>query len=169
MSLIVTALLSAGPSLLRLFGDSKGGHVQQVTDTLATVLDATQGRPAEERQAEIESQLNQLDPNIVQEVKSGLAQIEAERENNRLNHDLGMHTEQQKTIRSSQDIQGTRPAIANRHSYFTALYLFVFEGLEAFSYGTGANWEIATLLASPTLAWFGFRTWDKFSRQGATR
>ena len=56
----------------------------------------------------------------------------------------------------------------NRHSYYTMLYVCAFEVAEAFGYGTGASMELAMLIASPTLAYFGFRTFDKFSKQGAS-
>lgn len=166
---LLSALLIAGPSLLRALGDSKGGNFKTATDNLARVLDTVNGEPTQTQQQQIEAAAAQIDPAIMQEIQLELAKIEAVREQNLLTHHLGMHTQQQKTIRSSQDVSGTRPKIANRHSWITAVYIVGFEALSAFGHGSGASWEIATLLASPVLAWFGFRTWDKFSRQGATK
>lgn len=165
MGTLISLLLSAGPTVIRMFGQSKGGNTEAVAETVADLIDSSNGKPTE---AQMQAMVKSLDPVAIKELQLGLAQIEAEREKNQLDHDLGMHKAQQATIQSI-DVKGVRPEIANRHSWFTVLYLFVFEGAAIFGKGTGANWEVATLIAAPTLAWFGFRTWDKFSKQGATK
>jgi hypothetical protein len=168
MTSIIAALLSAGPSLIRLFGSSKGGTTEYVAETIADVVEKVQGNPnSTESVAKVQAVVDSLDPSEVIQLKIGLEKVAAEREKAVLDHDLGMHQAQQQTLQS-KDIKGVRPAIANRHSWFTVIYIVIFELLAAFDKGTGPNWEIAMLIASPTLAWFGFRTWDKFSKQGAT-
>jgi hypothetical protein len=169
MAPIITTLLTAGPALIRMFGQSKGGNTEFVAETIADVVERVQGEPShpETKAAKIQAVVDSLDPAEVTQLKISLAQINASREKAVLEHDLGMHQAQQKTLQSL-DIKGVRPQIANRHSWFTIAYLIGFEGLAAFGKGTGANWEIATLIAAPTLAWFGFRTWDKFSKQGSS-
>jgi hypothetical protein len=164
---LITTLISAGPALIRMFGQSKGGNTEFVAETIAEVVEKVKGLPNAEKTAKIQAVVDSLDPNEVTQLKISLAQINASREKAALDHDLGMHQAQQKTLQST-DIKGVRPAIANRHSWFTIAYIISFEALAAFGKGTGANWEIATLIAAPTLAWFGFRTWDKFSRQGSS-
>ncbi|WP_299072850.1 hypothetical protein [uncultured Paraglaciecola sp.] len=164
MAPIISLLLSAGPSIIRMFGKAKGGKAETVAEEVASFIDGNNGKPT---QAQMQDMVKNLDPEVMKDLEIGLAQIAAEREKNHLEHDLGMHQAQQTTLQSV-DIKGIRPEIANRHSWFTCLYLFMFEGAAAFDYGSGANWEVATLIAAPTLAWFGFRTWDKFSKQGAS-
>jgi len=172
MSLLATAGISAlikyGPSLIRLFGERKGGATEKVAHTIANVVEAVNGDTSPSSVAKVKATVDSLPPEVVGEIELGLAQIEAEREKARLTHDLGMHAEQQETLRSGKEIKTFRPEIARRHSWFTVAYIFVMELLNAFDYGSGANWEIALLIASPVLAWFGFRTWDKFSKQGAS-
>lgn len=172
MSLLATAGISAlikyGPSLIRLFGERKGGATEKVAHTIANVVEAVNGDTSPSSVAKVKATVDSLPPEVVGEIELGLAQIEAEREKARLTHDLGMHTQQQETLRSGKEIKTFRPEIASRHSWFTVAYIFVMELLNAFDYGSGANWEIALLIASPVLAWFGFRTWDKFSKQGAS-
>jgi len=172
MSLLATAGISAlikyGPSLIRLFGERKGGATEKVAHTIADVVEAVNGDTSPSSVAKVKATVDSLPPEVVGEIELGLAQIEAEREKARLTHDLGMHAEQQETLRSGKEIKTFRPEIARRHSWFTVAYIFVMELLNAFDYGSGANWEIALLIASPVLAWFGFRTWDKFSKQGAS-
>ncbi|MCG7654679.1 hypothetical protein MHN00_14060 [Alteromonas sp. Cnat2-8] len=172
MSLLATAGISAlikyGPSLIRLFGERKGGATEKVAHTIADVVEAVNGDTSPSSVAKVKATVDSLPPEVVGEIELGLAQIEAEREKARLTHDLGMHTQQQETLRSGKEIKTFRPEIARRHSWFTVAYIFVMELLNAFDYGSGANWEIALLIASPVLAWFGFRTWDKFSKQGAS-
>jgi hypothetical protein len=162
---LVTTLLAAGPTVLRLIGKATGGKTEFAAEKIAELIDGKPGKPTE---ASMQAMVKSLDPLAIQELSVSLAQIEADKQKAALDHDLGMHQAQQDTIQSV-DIKGVRPEIANRHSWFTAIYLFAFEAGAAFGYGTGANWEVATLLAAPTLAWFGFRTWDKFSKQGASK
>jgi len=164
----ISALIKYGPSLIRLFGERKGGATEKVAHTIANVVEAVNGDTSPSSVAKVKATVDSLPPEVVGEIELGLAQIEAEREKARLTHDLGMHTQQQETLRSGKEIKTFRPEIARRHSWFTVAYIFVMELLNAFDYGSGANWEIALLIASPVLAWFGFRTWDKFSKQGAS-
>ena len=164
----ISALIKYGPSLIRLFGERKGGATEKVAHTIADVVEAVNGDTSPSSVAKVKATVDSLPPEVVGEIELGLAQIEAEREKARLTHDLGMHTQQQETLRSGKEIKTFRPEIALRHSWFTAAYIFLMELLNAFDHGDGANWEIALLIASPVLAWFGFRTWDKFSKQGAS-
>ena len=164
----ISALIKYGPSLIRLFGERKGGTTEKVAQTIADVVEAVNGDTSPSSVAKVKATVDSLPPEVVGEIELGLAQIEAEREKARLTHDLGMHTQQQETLRSGKEIKTFRPEIARRHSWFTVAYIFVMELLNAFDHGNGANWEIALLIASPVLAWFGFRTWDKFSKQGAS-
>jgi hypothetical protein len=168
MAPLINTLLTMGPSLIRLFGQSKGGKTEVVAETLADVVNAVQGKPLNEQNKSLTSAIHGLPTDILKEIELGLAKIEAERENNRMQHDLGMHQAQQSTLQS-RDIKGVRPAIASRHSWFTIGYISVMELASLFDKGSGANMEIAIAIASPTLAWFGFRTWDKFSNQGASK
>ncbi|GAB5378982.1 MAG: hypothetical protein Alis3KO_00830 [Aliiglaciecola sp.] len=165
--LIIKTLLHAGPALLRLVGDSKGGQVGEIAEVAAKALEATHDKPQSTRAAALDIATKGIPKELLIELQVALADIEAQREKNVLDHDLGMHESQQQTLRSN-GIQGVRPGIANRHSWFVIAYLFLFEAAAVLDYGTGASWEIATLIASPTLAWFGFRTWDKFSLKGAS-
>lgn len=168
MAPIIQALLTAGPGLIRLFGQSKGGTVESVAEIAASTMENTNNAKTPHAQEKaLEAALAHAPESVLVELKMGLAEIDAKREKNVLDHDLGMHKAQQATLQS-KDIKGVRPEIASRHSWFTVAYVVLFEGASLAEYGTGANWEIATLLAAPTLAWFGFRTWDKFSKQGAS-
>ncbi|WP_416305194.1 hypothetical protein [Neptunicella sp. SCSIO 80796] len=168
MAPFIAALLSAGPALIRLFGQSKGGKTEAVAETIAGTVEAIQGKPTDQQSTKLQALIDSLDPAEVNQIRLGLAQVEAEREKARLEHDTAMHTQQQLTIRESKDIKGVRPEVANRHSWFTCGYVCVSELLSAFDIGSGANMELALAIAAPTLAWFGFRTWDKFSKHGAT-
>lgn len=167
MAPLIKTLLSAGPSLIRMFGASKGGLTETVTEKVAETVEAVSGMSAPQKEAKLQALVDSLPPEEVSKLKINLEQIAADREKNRLDYDLAMHTEQQKTIRSA-DPKYVRPKTANRHSYFSMLYVCAFEIAEALGYGSGASMELAMLIASPTLAYFGFRTFDKFSKHGAS-
>lgn len=167
MAPLIKTLLSAGPSLIRMFGASKGGVTETVSEKIADTVEIVNGMSTPHKEAKLQALVDSLPPEEISKLKVNLEQIAAEREKNRLDYDQAMHVEQQKTIRSV-DPKGVRPETANRHSYYTMLYVCAFEVAEAFGYGTGASMELAMLIASPTLAYFGFRTFDKFSKQGAS-
>lgn len=167
MAPLIKTLLSAGPSLIRMFGASIGGVTETVTEKIAETVEAVSAMPAPQKEAKLQALVDSLPPEEITKLKVNLEQIAAEREKNRLDYDLAMHTEQQKTIRSA-DPKYVRPKTANRHSYFCMLYVCAFEIAEAMGYGSGASMELAMLIASPTLAYFGFRTFDKFSKHGAS-
>lgn len=165
---ILAAVLSAGPSLIRMFGSSKGGKTEEISQIVASGVEQYMGNPSLDNKAALQSKLDSLDPSVLSSMKVELEALENERILNAQKHDIEMHTQQQQTIRSSADVKGVRPAIASRSSWALVAYIFLFDGFKAFGYGPGANWELAMLIASPVLAWFGFRTWDKFSKQGAS-
>jgi len=76
------------------------------------------------------------------------------------------HSEQQKTIRvgdTASDIyvRRTRPYMARLSLYATVAYVFSAELLSAFTEMSGANWEVALVLAAGANAYMGFRTLDK--------
>lgn len=165
---IINTLLNAGPSLIRLFGDSQNDTCKTIAHTIADVVSRMPSKPSLSDQTKLKSLLDSFDPEDIKILQLGLATIASERENHRFNYDLAMHEAQQKTLKSI-DIKGIRPEIANRHSWFTVGYIVIAELLQTLGFSTGANQEIVLAIAAPTLAWFGFRTWDKFSKQGASQ
>ena len=112
----ISALIKYGPSLIRILGESKGGTTEQVAHTIADVVEAVNGDTSPSSVAKVKATVDSLPPEVVGEIELGLAQIEAEREKARLTHDLGMHTQQQETLRSGKEIKTFRPEIARRHS-----------------------------------------------------
>jgi cytochrome c1 len=149
-----------------MIGKNKGGRYEKITESLVDVFEKNKSYPKEAQELYLNDAIQESDSSAIRELNVEVLTLENDLKKSMLEHDQVMHTEQQKTIRSSADKAGIRPKVANRHSWFTAAYVMLFEAAEAFGHGTGADWEILTLIASPTLAWFGFRTWDKFSKQG---
>ena len=81
MTSIIAALLSAGPSLIRLFGSSKGGTTEYVAETIADVVEKVQGNPnSPESAAKVQAVVDSLDPTEVIQLKIGLEKVAAERE-----------------------------------------------------------------------------------------
>lgn len=80
------------------------------------------------------------------------------------------HAEQQETIRGGDNandeyVRTTRPRIVRQSWYAFVFYVFITEILNRLDASVdGANWEIAITLLTPTLAYFGFRTGDKFAQ-----
>jgi hypothetical protein len=79
MSILAT-LLTAGPSLIRLFGNAKGGNTERVAETIADVVATMQGNPTPQNQAKLQSLVDSLDPLEIQKLEMGIQQINLERE-----------------------------------------------------------------------------------------
>ncbi|CAA6680329.1 Unannotated, partial [Lentimonas sp. CC4] len=58
-------------------------------------------------------------------------------------------------------VRHTRPWGCRLSLYSAIAYIFLFELLEAFDKGAGANWEIAAGLMAPFLTYLGWRSADK--------
>jgi hypothetical protein len=80
MAPLLATLLSAGPSLIRLFGNAKGGTTERVTETIADVVDKIQGNPTPQNQAKLQALIDSLDPLEIQKLALGLQQIQLDRE-----------------------------------------------------------------------------------------
>lgn len=78
------------------------------------------------------------------------------------------HAEQQATIRNGDNaedeyVRHTRPLVARQSWYGLVLYVVAFEGMKVYGKGDGASLELAMLIASPVLAYIGFRSmFDNF-------
>lgn len=81
----------------------------------------------------------------------------------RIADEAAAHSEQQETIRSGdnaedQYVRETRPLLARQSWYGAFGFIAVAEIAKAAGYGSGASFELAALLASPALAYIGFRS-----------
>ena len=57
-----------------------------------------------------------------------------------------------------------RPRLASRLVHFSMAYITIFEGLQAFGYGDGADWELLGLILTQPVAWVTGRTIEKTRR-----
>ncbi len=172
MSIITSALLLKGGSmLLNALGSAKGGKTKQVTDVLSNVIDAVQGKRPDQQLSAVANTIDNLtgeERKALAEIERDLKQIETQREQNQYQYNIAMHNAQQKTIQNGDNSQGeytrqTRPKMARFSGYIGSAYVIGMEVLSIALNGTGANWQLATLLFSPLLAYMGFRTFDAFS------
>ena len=58
----VSALIKYGPSLIRLFGERKGGVTEKVAHTIANVVDAVNGDTSPASVAKVKVTLDSLPP-----------------------------------------------------------------------------------------------------------
>lgn len=99
----------------------------------------------------------------LQEQDSVRRHIEA-MESLRLKNEADAHQEQQETIRSGDNaedeyVRHTRPKMARQSWYGTAIYIAAAEVCKwAGVAAAGASFDIAMILASPSLAYIGFRS-----------
>ena len=72
MAPLISTLLTAGPALIRLFGNSKGGNIERTTETISAVLDTIQGKPSPEQVNRLQAVVDSLPQDEVSELKVSL-------------------------------------------------------------------------------------------------
>ena len=79
MSLLATAGISAlikyGPSLIRLFGERKGGATEKVAHTIADVVEAVNGDTSPSSVAKVKATVDSLPPEVVGEIEHYLDSV----------------------------------------------------------------------------------------------
>ncbi|WP_299197948.1 hypothetical protein [uncultured Amphritea sp.] len=187
MSLIATALLTAGPSLIRMAGELFGGEkASSVSEKLASAVEVAGGMSTDGAKAHIEQVVSGMpaeDVAVVMQLKVKLEEIAAEREKNQLNHQLGMHHETQETIRTeaingTDYVKETRPKMARLSGYSGTAYVLgaelvsriaplfnhVEDGVLVAYTIAGASPIVAGVLYGPLFTYMGMRTVDAFSK-----
>ncbi|PSU46652.1 hypothetical protein C9J12_18265 [Photobacterium frigidiphilum] len=175
MSLSVIAGVAAlameyGPTAIRGISSLFGG-----SDTADKVADAVEkadsmfGASKQQKELAVTRELQNLPPESLIELEK--IKVELEKETTR-RHELTLsdkqaeHHETQVTIREGDKaedeyVRHTRPWGCRLSLYSAIAYIFLFDGLDAWDKGTGANWEIAAGLMMPFLTYLGWRTADK--------
>ncbi|PMS49923.1 hypothetical protein [Vibrio parahaemolyticus] len=174
MSLLSIAALAlkVGPAAIRGISSLFGGSdtADKVAEAVEQV-DAVLGMNKEQKELAVTRKLQALPPESMVELER--IKLEMEKELTRrmeldLNDKQAEHHETQATIRAGdvaedEYVRHTRPWGSRLSLYSAIAYIFLFELLEAFSKGTGADWEIATGLMAPFLTYLGWRSADKRS------
>lgn len=87
MAPAVSALIAWGPTLIRTVGSLFGGKTSEAANTVANLVDQVKGQPASMAEAKLAAEMAKLPPETLiafEQVKVRLAEIEKEREANRL-------------------------------------------------------------------------------------
>lgn len=168
---LATLAISQGPSLIRgiasMFGDG------QAAQTATAVADAVEsigklGLTKDQQSAALAGQLSAMPP--TSQLDFAKLQVELEKEATRrqeleLADKQANQEETQATIRQgdqNQDeyVRRTRPLMARQSWQATAIYVFTMSLLQAFGHGSGADFEMAMMMLTPSLAYLGLRTLD---------
>ncbi len=169
-------LITAGPALLRMVGGLFGGKTKEVAENVAGVVDSVRGLPQAIAKQKVEQHLATLPPEsllALKQVEVRLAEIERDREANRLAAETAQHQQTQETARTeaqSNDeyVRRTRPKIARDSALVTFAYTFLTAAVFPVAnqvYGqslpTAPDAAIIAVLFSPCLTYMGARTIDK--------
>ncbi|WP_233007170.1 hypothetical protein [Rheinheimera faecalis] len=175
LSLVLSAAklaMEVGPAAIRgisaMFGGSEtadkvAGMVEQVDNAL--------GMNSAQKEMALTRELQKLPPESLVELERIKAEMEKEitrRQELTLNDKQAEHHETQQTIRAGDTaedpyIRTTRPKMARQSLVATIVYCFLFEGFEAFGFGTGFDVYVATFLSAPAWGYLGLRTLDGFA------
>lgn len=173
---MLSALLTAGPTILRMVGNLFGGKTQEVANTVAEVADKVQGLPDSERQKQMQAAIENLPPEArveLAKIANEAQKISAEREAHQLDAETARNQAAQETIRAEVNsgdeyVRRARPKIAIRSFNLTAAYILVFEAMRVIGKFAGvevpgADVTIAGALISPCVWWVTMRTGDKIA------
>ncbi|HDX8789129.1 TPA: hypothetical protein RQO06_002641 [Klebsiella michiganensis] len=185
LSTIASALLKAGPSLVRTVGGWFGSDstTAKAADSVASIVETVNGaiNPADQQRV-LEQKLAQLPPEqLVQleTLKVQLQQFQLERDKAQMADQQAAQHEQQETIRNGDNatdeyVRQTRPLMARLSLYSSIAYVMIMSlgqqaGAVAGAFGHAftmpePDWDIALMLATPALGYLGFRTLDGFAR-----
>lgn len=170
MATIASLALKVGPAAIRGISSLFGGSdtADKVADAVQEV-DAVLGMSKEQKELAVTRKLQALPPESMVELER--IKLEMEKElTRRMELDLGdkqaEHHETQTTIRAGdvaedEYVRHTRPWGSRLSLYSAIAYIFLFELLEAFGKGVGADWEISAGLMAPFLTYLGWRSADK--------
>lgn len=183
MAPLIAGLLAYGPMLIRTVGGLFGGKASEAANTVANLVDQVKGLPAAVAEEKLSSELAKLPPETLiefEKVKVHLAEIERDREANRLTAETAQHVATQDTARTeakSEDayVRRTRPGLARKSAYVTfgyaiasgVLFPILNATLEAVKLPGPDAYIIAALFA-PCLTYMGVRSIDAFSKKSKT-
>ena len=191
MAPLVAALLTYGPTLVRSIGSLFGGKTAESANTVADLVDSVKGLPEKVAEEKLAAEMAKLTPETLlafEQVKVRLAEIEKDREQNRLAADTAQHASTQETARTeaqSQDeyVRRTRPGLARKSAYITFAYTIitgvVFPVVNALNNNPlpadavrtilpGPDAWIISAMFAPCLSYIGARSIDAFSKKGKT-
>ena len=174
---VASLAMEYGPAAIRgissLFGGSK--TADKVADAVEKA-DAMFGASKEQKELAVTRELQNLPPEALIELEK--IKVELEREKTRrqeltLGDKQAEHHETQVTIREGDKaedeyVRRTRPYGCRLGLYAAIGYVFIFEALQAFGKGTGADWQIAAGFMAPFMTYLGWRTADKFRKTKGT-
>lgn len=185
LSTIASALLKAGPSLVRTVGAWFGSDstTAKAADSVASIVETVNGaiNPADQQRV-LEQKLAQLPPEQLVQLeglKVQLQQFQLERDKAQMADQQAAQHEQQETIRNGDNatdeyVRQTRPLMARLSLYSSIAYVMLMSlgqqaGAVAGAFGHAfsmpePDWDIALMLATPALGYLGFRTLDGFAR-----
>lgn len=172
-------LLTVGPALIRTIGGLFGGKTSDVASKIANVVDSVRGLPAQAAQDKVSQAVAGMSPEELIELKKitvQLAEIERDREANRLNADTAQFSESQSTIRTEMQtgdeyVKHTRPMMARISTYTGLGYIVLAELISKIAQFngktiSGADVAMAGTLLGPAGFYMTMRTVDAFSQKG---
>ncbi|WED29179.1 hypothetical protein L3V77_24945 [Vibrio sp. DW001] len=167
---VASLAMEYGPAAIRGISSLFGGS--ETADKVAEAVeqaDSMFGANKAQKELAVTRALQNLPPESLVELKKIKVELEKEktrRQELTLGDKQAEHHETQVTIREGDKaedeyVRHTRPWGCRLSLYSAIAYIFLFELLEAFDKGTGANWEIAAGLMAPFLTYLGWRSADK--------
>lgn len=174
--LLVTALTTLGPTLLRALGRKKGGIAADAAEAVASTIEQTAGASSDAKHKSISDVVSTLPPEQRAELMALAVEgdrIKAELRGKEIEAEKVEFQEEQATHRAalqSSDVYTvrTRPLIARQSWYVACIYAITvcvitpfLKLVAAVSGDIPFSWEAYLALSAPALAYMGVRTLDK--------
>lgn len=169
---LASLAVEVGPAAIRgishLFG---GSDTAEKVASAVEKADSVLGLSKEAKQVAVTRELQNLPPETQVELEKLKGELEKEitrRQELTLADKQAEQHETQETIRAGDTaadeyVRHTRPMMARRSFWMMVCYVIGMEGLKAFGYGSGADWQLAMTLGAPCGAYLGLRTIDGFA------
>lgn len=169
---LASLAVEVGPAAIRgishLFG---GSDTAEKVASAVEKADSVLGLSKEAKQVAVTRELQNLPPETQVELEKLKVELEKEitrRQELTLADKQAEQHETQETIRAGDTatdeyVRHTRPMMARRSFWMMVCYVIGMEGLKAFGYGSGADWQLAMTLGAPCGAYLGLRTIDGFA------
>jgi len=163
----IALLATIAPSIIRAAGKLIGGKADEAATIVADTIE--DGGTLEGAQYAMPAELRVK----LAEVANEAQKLANEREARGMQHDETMYTQNQETAREEQRsgtefVKETRPKLARDSFAAGTVYVLLFEALELFGHGLGADPMLASILYGPCFTYLGMRTVDKWKGKPGT-
>ena len=164
---LIPVLGQLAPSVIRAAGKLLGGKADDAAEVVASVVESGGDLTGAVEKLPPEQQVE------LAKIANEAQALENARQAREMEHTEKLHSEIQQTARAEQQfgndyVKETRPKLARNSFAAGVSYVFLFEIIQAFGHGAGADPALTALAFGPCFGYLGMRTLDKWKGQAGS-